>query len=183
MSSLTGNRVVAKSLGSPALGTTTAVHAAVTDTGSTSTVTTAITNPDVPRNITATAGGTAGDIKAIQVIITGTDAEGVALTETLPAFTVNTAGTVTGSKAFATVTSISIPAHDGTGATTAIGTSSALGLGERLTRDTLVAAHLNGTRESTRPTVAVSAATLASNTVILSSALDGSAVIVDFYQS
>ena len=34
MSSLTGNRVVAKSLGSPALGTTTATHAAVTDNGS-----------------------------------------------------------------------------------------------------------------------------------------------------
>ena len=174
-------RVASKSLGSPALGTTNAVHAAVTDNGATQTVTTAITNPDVPRNITATAGGTAGDIKAIQVTVTGTDAEGVTITETLQAFTVDTAGTVTGSKAFKTVTSISIPAHDGTGATTAIGVGAKLGLGERLSLDTIIAAHLNGTREGTRPTVAVSSSTLASNTVTLNSALAGTAVVVDYY--
>ena len=174
-------RVNSKSLGSPALGTTTAVHAAVTDNGAEQVVTTAITNPPTPRNVTATAGGTAGDIKAIQVIVAGTNAEGVSITETLPAFTVNTAGTVTGSKAFATVTSITIPAHDGTGATTAVGLGAKLGLGERLSLDTVVAAHLNGTRESTRPTVAVSSSALESNTVTLNSALDGSAVVVDYY--
>lgn len=183
MTTITGarQRVASKSLGSPALGTTTAVHAAVTDDGTTQTITTAITSPDVPRNVTATAGGTAGDIKAIQVTVTGTDAEGATITETLPAFTVNTTGTVTGSKAFATVTSISIPAHDGTGATTAIGLGAKVGLGERLSLDTVIAAHLGGAREGTRPTVAVSASTLASNTVTLNSALNGTEVVVDYY--
>lgn len=176
-------RILSKSLGSPAAASAAAVHAAVTDNGSEQTITTGITNPAVPRNITATAGGTAGDIKAIQVTVNGTNAEGVAITEDLPAFTVNTAGTVTGSKAFATITSIVIPAHDGTGATTSIGTGSKLGLGERLSLDTIVAAHFGGTRESTRPTVAVSSSALESNTVTLNSALDGSAVVVDFYSA
>lgn len=171
------------SLGSPAVGATTAVHAAVTDTGVQQVVTTGITNPDVPRNITATAGGTAGDIKAIQVIIAGTNVEGVAITETLPAFTVDTAGTVVGSKAFATVTSITIPAHDGTGATTAIGTGAKLGLRERLSRNSVTAAYLNNVKEATAPTVAVSATAVESNTVTLNSALDGSAVVVDYYPS
>lgn len=171
------------SLGSPALGATTAVHAAVTDTGVDQVITTGITNPDVPRNITATAGGTAADVKAVQVIIAGTNAEGVAITETLPAFTVNTTGTVTGSKAFKTVTSITIPAHDGTGATTAIGTGAKLGLSERLSRNSVTAAYLNNVKEGTAPTVATSSTAVESNTVSLNSALDGTAVRVDYYPS
>jgi hypothetical protein len=174
-------RVASKSLGSPALGTTTAVHAAVTDNGAPQTITTAITSPPTPRNVTATSGGTAADIKAIQVVVAGTNAEGVSITETLPVFTENTATTVVGSKAFATVTSITIPAHDGTGATTAVGLGAKLGLGERLSLDTVIAAHLNGVREATRPTVVVSSSALESNTVTLNSALDGSAVVVDYY--
>jgi len=181
MATRTGTRVISASLGSPALCTTTAVHAAVTDTGVQQVVTTGITNPDVPRNVTATSGGTAGDIKAIQVIVAGTNAEGVAITETLPIFTVNTATTVVGSKAFATVTSITIPAHDGTGATTAVGLGAKVGLGDRLSVDTVLAAHLAGTREGTRPTVAVSSSAIESNTVTLNSALAGTAVVVDYY--
>lgn len=169
-----------KSLGSPAVGSTTAVHAAVTDTGSQQVVTTGITNPAVPRNVTATSGGTAGDIKAIQVIVAGTNAEGVAITETLPVFTENSATTVVGSKAFATVTSITIPAHDGTGATTAIGTGAKLGLGDRIGRNSVERAYLGGTIEGTPPTVAVSSSALESNTVTLNSALNGTAVVVDY---
>lgn len=179
----TGQRIKTLSLGSPAVASTTGVHAAVTDTGVEVVVTTAITNPVVPRTITATAGGTAGDIKAIQVIIAGTNAEGVAITETLPVFTVNTAGTVVGAKAFATVTSITIPAHDGTGATTAVGFSDVLGLGLRLSRNTVVAAYLGGTKEGTAPTVAVSSTAIESNTVDLNSALNSGAVLVDVYDS
>lgn len=173
-------RGASKSLGSPALGAVAAVHAAVTDTGVDQVITTGITSPAVPRNVTATAGGTSADIKAVQVIVAGTNEEGVAITETLPAFTVNTAGTVVGSKAFATVTSITIPAHDGTGATTSVGTGAKLGLGERLSRNSVRAAYLGGVLEATAPTVAVSSSALESNTVELNSALDGSAVVVDY---
>lgn len=175
------SRVLTRSLGSPALGTTTAVHAAVTDDGTEQTITTSITDPDVPRVITATAGGTEADIKAIQVTINGTNEWDETITEDLPAFTVNTAGTVTGSKAFKTVTSIVIPAHDGTGATTAVGRGAALGLGVEHARDTVIQAYLGGVRESTRPTVVADSDEVEKNLVTLNSALDGSAVLVDYY--
>lgn len=182
----TRSRVMSETLGSPAVGTNTAIHAAVTDNGAPQVITTAITNPDVPRNVTATAGGTNTDVKAIQVIVTGTNAYGDVITETLPAFTVDTTGTVVGSKAFKTVTSITIPAHDGTGATTAIGTgvggsNSKLGLPVKLDRDTIVNVHLNGVRETAHPTVAFSSTVLESNTIVLASALNGTPVIVDYY--
>lgn len=188
MSVISGGKIVegarssvfSRSLGSPALGTATAVHAAVEDTGEEQVITTGITSPSTPRNITATAGGTAADIGEIQVVVHGTNAEGVAISETLPAFTENSAGTVVGSKAFATVTSIEIPAHDGTGATTSIGTGAKLGLGDRLSRDSVLNAYLDGTREGTRPTVAFDPTNIEGNTVQLNSALDGSPVVVDY---
>lgn len=179
----TGQRIRSVSLGSPAAPGTTAVLAAVTDNGAEQTVTAGITSPDVPRAVTATAGGTAADIKAIQVTVNGTNADGATITEDLPAFTVNTAGTVTGSKAFATVTSVVIPAHDGTAATTAVGTADKLGLGYHLSRNTVINAFFGGVLEGTAPTVATSASALESNTVDLNSASDGSAVIVDFYDA
>lgn len=172
----------ARALGSPALGTNNAVHAALAtlDSGGPQVVTTSITNPDVPRNVTATSGGTAGDIKAVQVTVTGTDLEGNTITETLPVFTVDSATTVVGSKAFRAVTSYSVPAMDGTGATVAIGVGSKLGLPTRLAVNTVKAAYLNGTKEGTPPTVAVSSTDIASNTASLNSALNGNAVVVDY---
>lgn len=158
---------------------TNGILAAVTDTGSQQVITTGITQPSVARNITATAGGTAGDIKAIQVIIAGTNEAGEEITETLPAFTVDTAGSVTGSKAFKTITSITIPAHDGNGATTEIGFGEKLGLPHKLSHNTVLFAFLGNTKEGTAPTVAVSASALESNTVDLNSALNGS--VVDVY--
>lgn len=179
----TGQRVRTVSLGSPAAASTTGVHAAVTDNGAPQVITTGITQPSSPRAVTATAGGTAADVKAIQVIVAGTNAQGDAITETLPAFTVNTTGTVTGTKAFKTITSITIPAHDGTGATTAIGTTEVLGLGYLLSRNTVIAAFLAGVKEGTAPTVVTSATVLEANTVDLNSSLAGTEVLVDFYDS
>lgn len=150
------------------------IHAAVTDTGEPQVITTGITNPAIPRCVTATAGGTAGDIKAIQVIIAGTNYLDEAITETLPAFTADTAGTVIGSKAFKAITSITIPAHDSTGATTAIGWGDKLGLPWELPMNTILykKTYLDGTVEAAEPTVTVSATAIESNTIDLSSALN-----------
>lgn len=178
-----GSRIFEILLGTLAAASTTGVHAAVTDNGAPQVVTTGITNPAVPRNITATAGGTAADIKAIAVVIVGTDATGAALTETLPVFVVDTAGTKVGAKAFKTVTSITIPAHDGTGATTAIGWGSVIGIGELLARDNILRAWLDDVKESTAATVAVSATVLASNTVTFNTALAGQVGRLAFYRS
>jgi hypothetical protein len=165
-------------LGSPAVASTTAVHAAVTDNAALQTITSAITNPDVARNITATAGGTGANITAVQVIVTGTDQYGAVLTETLPAFTAATPGTVSGAKAFKTVTSIAIPAN-GTAVTTSIGKGSILGLKRRLSRNSVLNAFLNGVKESTFPTVTFNATAISGNTVLLNSTLNGTPVIVD----
>ena len=180
-----GGRIQSFAAGSPALGTTNAVHAAlaVLGTGGPQVVSTAITNPAVCRNVTATSAGTAADIKAVQVTVYGTDINGVAISEVLPIFTVDSATTVVGSKAFATVTSYSVPAMDGTGATVAIGTGAKLGLPSCLSRDSVEQVFLAGVREATRPTVTFSSTAVESNTITLSSALAGSAVIVDFYAS
>lgn len=146
---------------------------AVTDTGEEQEITEGITSPAYPRNITATAGGTAGDIGAIQVIIEGTNFAGEEITETLPAFTVDTAGTVAGNKAFATVTKITIPAHDGTGATTQIGWADKIGIPYLLIHNTVLSAYRNNSREGSLPTVTVSDTEIESNTFDPSSALNG----------
>ncbi|MCM2334730.1 MAG: hypothetical protein NDI82_12385 [Anaeromyxobacteraceae bacterium] len=158
---------------------TNGILAAVTDDGTAQTISTGFTQPSVPRNITATAGGTAGDIKAIQVIVTGTNYADEVITETLPAFTVDTAGTVTGNKAFKTITSVVIPAHDGTGATTAIGFGEKLGLPFKFAHNTHIKTALGNTVEGTPPTVAVSSTAIESNTIDLNSSLNGT--IVDAY--
>lgn len=152
------------------------VLAAVIDDGTEQTISTGLTNPPMPRNITATAGGTAGDIKAIQVTINGTNYADEVITEDLPAFTVDTAGTVQGSKAFKTITSVVIPAHDGNGATTAIGFGDKLGLPYKLPHNTHIKTYKDNTLESTEPTVTVSTSALESNTIDLNSALDGDAL-------
>lgn len=158
---------------------TTGIHSAIPSTAVQQVITTSITNPSVPRNITATAGGTATDIKAIQVIIEGTNYADEVITETLPAFTVDTVGTVTGSKAFKTVTKITIPAHDGTGATTAIGFGEKLGLPYKLAHNTVLSTYLDNVKEGTAPTVTTSVSALEGNTIDLNSALNSK--VVDAY--
>lgn len=162
-----------------ATASTTAVHAAVTDTGVQVVVTTAITNPPYPRNVSATAGGTGVDIKAITVTVAGTNYLDAAISEVLPAFTVDTPGTVLGAKAFKTVTSITIPAHDGTGATTSIGFGDKLGLPFYLADgNTVLQAQLAGVKEGTAPTVVADADEIEKSTVDLNSALNGTAVTI-----
>jgi len=152
------------------------VHAAVTDNGGEQEITTEITDPAVPRNITATAGGTGGDIKAIQVVIDGTNFLDAAIQETLPAFTGDTPGTVEGSKAFKTVTKATIPAHDGTGATTAIGWGDILGLPYKRSIMSCIDAFLDESKEGTPPTLTVDSSNIEGNTIELDSALDESKV-------
>lgn len=155
------------------------ILAAFTDVGVNAVFKTAtIVNPVVPRNITGTAGGTAGDVKAITPVVRGTNEQGAAVSETLPAFTVNTTGDVLGSKAFATVTEIDLPAHDGTGATTSFGTGAKLGLGRHQPRDTILRAYLADVKEATAPTVVADNDEVEKNTFQLASALNASDVTI-----
>lgn len=165
---------------SAVVASTTGVHAAITDTGALQTITTGITNPAVPRNLTVTAGGTAGDIKAISVTITGTNMNDEVISEAIGPFTVDTAGTITGSKIFKTVTSISLPAHDNTGATTAVGFGNKFGLPAKLTANTVLSAALAGNKETTAPTVTFDDDELEKNGFTLNSTPNSSQIDVWF---
>jgi len=130
----------------PLAADTDGIHAAVDGTNHTgvNAITTGITQPDYPRCVTATAGGTAGSIKAIAVTITGTDIMDNAIVETLSAFTTDTAETVESSSAFKTITKIEIPAHDAASGTTSIGFSTSLGINYKLSSDTSMFCTIKG---------------------------------------
>jgi len=151
--------------------------------GAADVVTTDITQPSTPRNITATSGGTAGDIKAGQVIITGTNMKDEVITETLPVFTVNSATTVVGAKAFKTVTSISFPPHDGatdwtvSRATVAIGVQDVLGLPYLLTEKSCAQTLVNNAIDSAA-TLTTSTSAIESNTIDPNAALAGTPIDV-----
>jgi len=155
------------------------IHVAVVDNGTQQVITTNLTQPSVPRNITATASGTAADIGAIQVVIEGTDYAGNLISETLPAFTAGTPGTVTGSKAFRTIIQAVIPAHLATAATTSVGFGDKLGLPYKLAHDTVSTVFLNNMEEKTAPDVKTDANNIDGNTITLNSALNGT--VVDAY--
>lgn len=111
----------------PAAVSDTAVHAAIALTAATQNVTTSITNPVTPRNVTikGNAVGNAGN-----VVITGTDMSGAVITETIA---LNGATEVAGVKAFKTVTNIALPVevHAGTD-TVSVGIGSKLGMPHKI---------------------------------------------------
>jgi len=92
------------------------------------TISTGFTDPDVPRNVRLTLTETAADVAAVQGVVNGTDMAGNVIAETMPVFTENTLGTVVGSKVFATVTSIVIPAMDGAGVEISVGSGDLIGI-------------------------------------------------------
>jgi hypothetical protein len=140
--------------------------------GATTEVTEGITNPDYPRavQIKGNQAGVAGD-----VVIEGTNYADDAITETIAA---DGANAVAGTKAFKTVTKITLPALVGAGDTISVGLTDKLGMPYKLAHNTVLAAYLNNVKEGTAPTVAVSSSAVESNTIDLNSALDGNQVDV-----
>lgn len=114
-----------------AAGTTTAIHAAINGATTVQTVTTSITQPDVPRALSVTAGGTSTDILDSVVTITGTNVEGKTFSEAFR-FAAGSTATVNGARAFKTVTSIVIGQQGGPNGTFAVGTTNKLGIKHRL---------------------------------------------------
>lgn len=160
-----------------ALGTATAIHAAVTDNGSTQAVT-PTAQPDVPRALVFTPGGATSNVTAVSILATGysgTGSTGTAISETAPVFTAGAATAVTTINAFGTVTALSQPAI-GTGVTVSYGTSPKLGLGDTLARNTVLKTYLNNALEGTAPTVTTNSVTASKNLVSLSTALNGTNV-------
>lgn len=140
--------------------------------GAVTTVTAGITDPDCPRalSVTGNQATVAGN-----VVITGTNDAGEAITETIVAAGV---GTIPGTKAFKTVIQIELPPRAAAGDAISVGVTDLLGLPYRLAHDTVLLAFLNHAREAVLPTVAVDSAHIEGNTCDLNSALTGDPVDV-----
>jgi hypothetical protein len=124
-----------------------------------------------PRNITIVASA-AQDGK---VTVIGTNIADEAISEEI---TINGDTPVVGTKAFKTVTSIELPAKDGS-ETVDIGWGDKLGMPYMFNKKTLVMALLDGVIETTAATQAIDDDEIEKNTVDLSSALNGK--VIDLY--
>ena len=128
---------------------------------------------DVPRNLVVTPTGTAADVKAGDVVIVGTDIWGNVITENFT-LTVNALTAATGSKAFATITSVTIPAQDGADVAIDIGSGVKLGLGRPYAvAPVYVAGRNNSAAEGGAPTIAIDADAVEGNTITFNTAPNG----------
>lgn len=150
----------------PALGTTTAVHAAI---NSAALVTTGITQPDFPRVLTVVGAGS-GHNAAGTVTINGTDIRGNVIADTL---TLNSNTTVVGVKAFASVVSLDFTAVTGNDVnnTIAVGTGAPLGLDRIMDADEYINGSVDGVFEATRATITINATDISKNVVSFNTAL------------
>ena len=113
----------------------TAVLAATTAAvGTQTTVTSGITNPDVPRALKVVPGGTTTNIIDSVVEVFGTNVEGKAISERFR-FAVDASSAVEGNKAFKTVTRVVIDGQEGNGVTFSVGTTNKLGVNHRFFRN------------------------------------------------
>lgn len=132
-----------------------------------------IAQPPCARNVTVTvAATTAGHVKAAAIVVAGTNLNGDAITESFTP-TVDTPATLVGTKAFKTITSVTVPAQDGNSVTVDVGFGQLIGLPYKL-ENKRVLLTLNDGVLDTAPTLAISSTALESNTVDFNGSLDGS---------
>ena len=128
---------------------------------------TAITQPPTPR-VLSVVSNDAG-VTSVAVKIEGTDAAGVAISEDI---TVTGKTPALGTKAFATITKITLPAFAGAVAEAiSVGLAGAFGLPYKLPYDTILKIY-NGGTATTVDSSSFSATVLASNYIVPKSALD-----------
>lgn len=169
-----------------AAGTATAVLAATAGASTAQTITSGITQPDVPRVLSVVVGGTAAGVQQGAIVVTGRNVEGKVITENFVA-TQGTTGTINGVKAFKSVTSVAIPAQVGTTATFSVGTQNILGINHRLFKNnTTVKVYSAGTAYGTLtlqgvPTIVASEAGVEFNTVSPLTAPDGTKFYIICY--
>jgi len=139
-------------------------------------VTSFLAQPDVPRNITITPGGTTTDVESCDIVVSGTNIKNASISETI-SFAANASTKVAGLKAFKTVTSIAFPANcesGGFAATWDVGWGDVLGLKNCMDSAGDVAwAVFNDAYESTRPTCVADADEVEKNTCDINGTLDG----------
>ena len=132
-----------------------------------------VAQPPCARNLTVTvAATTAGHVKAAAIVVTGKNLAGETITESFTP-TADTPDTLVGAKAFASVTSVAVPAQDGDSVTVDVGFGQLIGLPYKLDKQRVILT-LNDGVVDTAPTLTISASALESNTVDFNGSLDGS---------
>lgn len=130
-------------------------------------------NLDYPRNVTLQVAGTQANVDVGTVTLTGTNILGDTITEDY-AFTENMApGTVTGTKAFKSVTSLAIHVQDGGNVMIGVGFGAKFGLRSTNITNGVLFADMDGTREATPPTVTASPTAIESNGITFNTAPNG----------
>lgn len=161
--------------------TTYILSGSAASSSATTNVTTFAHQPDVARVLTATPGGTTANVAAGNVVITGLDILGHSITDTL-AITSTQSTTTTGTKAFASVSSIVLPQSGGTGVTFSVGVANALGLKRCMdAAGDLAWAMFNSAFESTRGTAVANATDESLNTYTPNGTLDGTKNVDVFF--
>lgn len=172
--------------GTPAAASATAVKASFAGATSAATITynTFNAQPDVPRNLSITPGGTTGDVEACTIVVNGTNIKGKAISENF-VFLADASTATVGSKAFKTVTSVVFPANCESGSFAATWT---IGYGEKLGIKACMAnagdwawSHVAGVYESTRATVVNSASAVESNTADFNGTMNGTSRFIGFF--
>lgn len=170
-----------------AAGTATAILASTSLSSSAATsVTSGLSDPDVPRALSVTVGGTASSVNTGQVVVTGTNIEGKVITESF-IMTIATTGVINGTKAFRTVTQVDAPKQAGSGVTITVGTRNVLGINHRLfNQNTTVKVYSATTVYGAltlqgAPTVVANESSISQNTVQPATTPDGSTFYVIAY--
>jgi hypothetical protein len=140
------------------------------------TVTTFVAQPDVPRNLVITPGGSTAAVAACAVTVTGTDYLDQVISEDF-AFLENASTATTGNKAFKSVSSVLFPANceeDAFAATWSIGYGEKLGLSKCMDQaGHVIFSTVAGAYESTRPTMAADASVISKNTADFNGTMNG----------
>jgi hypothetical protein len=161
-----------------ALGATDGCHASIGATAAAQTITTAITAPSTPRNVTITCTKAGGGNMSGDVVITGTNTWGQTITDTIAE---GADGTIVGVKAFKTVTSILVPVRVTAGDALTIGYGAVLGMDVFLPNTSCAIKQTKGGTAATLPTVVADADEIEKNTVTMNAALNGSIEILYYY--
>ncbi len=155
-------------------------HAGATSAATVS-VTSFVAQPDVPRNLVITPGGTTADVAECVIVVNGTDFFNDSISESFP-FANNTTNSKTGKRAFKTISSIVFPANcedGGFAATWSVGYGEKIGLKRCLDAPANVlysSVSTGGTQayEATRPTVSEGGSTEVSlNTADFNGTMNG----------
>jgi len=158
-------------------------HAGATS-AAVATASTFVAQPDVPRNLVITPGGTTTDIEACTVTVAGTNIFGQTITEGF-AFAANASSATTGAKAFKTVTSVSWAADcesGGFAATWSVGYGEKIGMQRCMeSAGHLVFSTVAGAYETTRATVTADADEVEKNTLDFNGTMNGSNDFEAFY--